>query len=97
MASKRQYLNIKKSIKDNFLDTKKISRNLYKKLRLNLIKKIDKNLYKKLRPTSNKKISKNLYKKLKLTFLKKIGKSLNKKLKLSFIYNDIYFKKNLQY
>ena len=48
LASKRSYFNINKSIKDNYLNIKKINKNLYKKLRPNLNKKRGKSLYKEL-------------------------------------------------
>ena len=76
---------------NNFLNIKKINKNLYKELKPTFDKKISKNL--ELGPTFDKKISKNSFKKLRPTLAKIIGKSLNKKLRLNFIYNYIYLRK----
>ena len=86
-------MDINSNINDNFLNIKKIGKNLYKELELISIKRIGKNL--ELGPTFYKKIGENSYKKLRPTLTKKIGKSSNKRLGPSFIYNNRYLKKKI--
>ena len=57
LASKKQHLDINRSINNNFLNIKKIGKNSYKELRPNFDKKRNKNL--ELESIINERINKN--------------------------------------